>query len=227
MDLPREIGQRVGVLGGTFDPVHNGHLAVAEAARRQLELDSLVLIPAAQPPHKSRLHLTPFHHRLAMLRLAVKDRPGLLVSSLEAERPGPSYSVDTLSALREYLGDHVSLFFLVGIDAFVEISTWKCYRQLPLLADIVVVDRPGAESHRLADAVHRAFPGYLADSGQDLWRGPDGLGGIRTLAMAPVDVSSTDVRLLAAAGRSITHLLPPAVAHYIGKHHLYTQLPSC
>jgi len=221
MDLPKEIGQRVGVLGGTFDPVHNGHLALIEAAFAEFALDSLVLIPAAVPPHKRALAITPLVHRLAMLRLAIAERRGLYVSALEAERPGPSFSVDTLTALRAHLGDEVSLFFLVGIDAFVEIQTWKEYRQLPLLADLVVVDRAGLQSLRLDEAVWSRFVGYCPDVEHGGWRGPNGRGVIRSLAMAPVNVSSTLVRDLVACGQAIAHLLPEAVAAYISDRQMY------
>lgn len=221
MDLPKDIGQRVGVLGGTFDPVHNGHLALVEAAFAGLDLDSLVLIPAAVPPHKRALAVTPLAHRLAMLRLATADRSGLYVSALEAERPGPSFSVDTLTALRAHLGDEVSLSFLVGIDAFVEIHTWKEYQQLPLLADIVVVDRAGAGAPRLAEAVLGRFVGYCPDREYGGWRGPNGRGVIRALAMEPVNISSTGIRDLVAGDQSIEHLLPAAVAEYIFGWQLY------
>jgi len=221
MDLPREIGQRVGVLGGTFDPVHNGHLAVAEAACRGLDLDGLLLIPAAVPPHKRELPITPFAHRLTMLRLAVADRAGLYVSSVEADRGGPSFSVDTLVALRGVLGRDVSLFFLVGIDAFGEISTWKEYLRLPLLAELVVVDRPAMGSPRLDEAVRRQFPDYLFDSARAAWLESRGSGVIRPLTMAPLAVSSTQVRQLVAAGKPVSSLVPAPVVDYIRGHHLY------
>lgn len=221
MDLPKKIGQRVGVLGGTFDPVHNGHLALVEAAFAGLALDSLVLIPAAVPPHKCTQRVASHAHRLAMLRLAAAEGRSLYVSALEAARPGPSFSVDTLAALRAHLGDAVTLSFLVGIDAFVEIQTWKEYLRLPLLADLVVVDRAGAAVPRLAEAVLSRFVGYCPESGSGCWRGPAGRGVIRSLSMEPVEISSTDIRALVADGQAIDHLLPPAVADYILARRLY------
>ena len=221
MDLPKEIGQRIGVLGGTFDPVHNGHLALVEAAFAGLGLDSLVLIPAAVPPHKRNLSITPLVHRLAMLKLATAGRKGLYVSGLEAERPGPSFSVDTLSALRTHFGTEVTLFFLVGIDAFIEIQTWKYYQELPLLADLVVVDRAGTQSPRLDEAVNSRFVGYCPDAEHGGWRGPNGLGVIRPLSMEPVDISSTMIRDQIACGHAVVHLLPEAVAKYIQEQHFY------
>ncbi len=220
MDLPRELGARIGVLGGTFDPVHNGHLAVADAALAGLALDRLLLIPAAMPPHKQSLPVTPFNHRLAMLRLAAAGRPGLLVSDLEAGRLGPSFSVDTLLALRGHFGEGVTLFFLVGIDAFAEIASWHRYSELPRLAELVVVDRPDAAPLRCGDAVRRQFPAYSRRGGESPWRGPVG-GVIRTLTMTPVAVSSTLVREVAAGNASLASLVPSKVADYIRHHSLY------
>ncbi|MDH4320482.1 MAG: nicotinate-nucleotide adenylyltransferase [Desulfobulbaceae bacterium] len=221
MDLPRGVGQRVGVLGGTFDPVHNGHLALVEAAFAALSLDSLILIPAAVPPHKRDLRITPFAHRLAMLELAIAGRNGLFVTDIEAERPGPSFSVDTLAALRSHYGPDLTLFFLVGIDAFLDIQTWKSYRQVPQLADLVVVDRPGARVRELDAAILSRFPGYGPDTPAGCWRGANGHGVIRPLLMEPVDISSTAVRALIVRGEAVTHLLPAAVTGYIFRHHLY------
>ncbi len=222
MDLPREVGRRVGVLGGTFDPVHNGHLALVEAAFAALSLDSLILIPAAVPPHKRVLHITSFAHRLAMLELAIAGRRGLYVTRLETERPGPSYSVDPLAALRNHYGPAVTLFFLVGIDAFLEMQTWKSYRQVPQLADLVVVDRPGARVRELDAAILSRFPGYGPDLAGGCWRETNGPGVIRPLVMEPVDISSTAVRELIARGdEAVTGLLPAAVTGYISRHRLY------
>ncbi|MDH3392596.1 MAG: nicotinate-nucleotide adenylyltransferase [Desulfobulbaceae bacterium] len=222
MDLPKEMGRRVGVLGGTFDPVHNGHLALVEAAFAGLALDSLILIPAAVPPHKRDLIVTPLAHRLAMLRLAIAGRPGIYVSALESDRPGPSFSVDTLTALRGHLGADVTLFFLVGIDAFVEIQSWKEYQRLPLLAELVVVDRAGSAGERLDDAVLGRFVGYCKDVASGVWRGPADNGVIRSLGMKPVQVSSTDIRNLVASGQKVDHFLPEAVADYIYNQQLYS-----
>ena len=221
MSLPREIGQRIAVLGGTFDPFHNGHLALVETAFAGLELDSLILIPAAVPPHKRDLPVTSLDHRLAMLKLATAGRKGVYVSSLEAERPGPSFSIDTLTSLRRHFGSEVTLFFLLGIDAFVEIQTWKDYQQLPLLADLVVVNRAGTHSLQFEDAVRSMFIGYCPDAQSGCWRGPGGLGVIRSLEMAAVDVSSTAIRKLVSCGQSVAHLLPEAVAEYIESRDFY------
>lgn len=221
MDLPIEIGQKVGVLGGTFDPVHNGHLRLVDTAVSGLGLDSLVMIPAATPPHKRDLPVTPLEHRLAMLKHAIAGRQGLYVSGLEAERPGPSFSIDTLSTLRNHFTPEAALFFVVGFDAFVEIHTWKYYQQLPMLADLVVVDRAGAQSLRIGEVVNKRFVGYLPDNEQGVWRGPGGIGVIRYLAMAPVAVSSTKIREMAASGLSLADMVPAAVENYIHTKRLY------
>ena len=223
MDLPRVIGQRIGVLGGTFDPVHNGHMALVEAAMVGLGLDSLVLIPAAVPPHKLDLPVTSLVHRLGMLRLAAAGRSGLYVSTIEAERSGPSYSIDTLSALRSHFGSEVTLFFLIGIDAFVEIHTWKNYQRLPALADLVVVDRAEGRSMRWSEVVASRFVGYCPDIEQGVWQGVGGGGVIRNLDMALVDISSTTVRKLVAAGQAVGDLIPDAVEDYIHLNSLYKE----
>ncbi len=221
MDLPAELGQRIGVLGGTFDPVHNGHLALVEAAFAGLDLDSLILVPAAIPPHKRDLVVTPLVHRLTMLRLAIAGRRGVYVTSLEAERPGPSFSVDTLAVLRRHFGSAVKLFFLVGIDAFVEIQSWKEYRQVPLLADLVVVDRGGVHSPRLDEAVPSRFGDYCLDVQHGGWRGANGHGVISPLVMEPVVISSSIVRQRVAGGSSIDSFLPKAVSEFIFSQQLY------
>ena len=213
--------QKIGILGGTFDPVHNGHLALVEEAFAGLDLDSLLLIPAAVPPHKRDLLITPLKDRLSMLSFAVSGRDGLYVSDIEAERLGPSFSVDTVAALRAHFGAEVTLFFIVGIDAFVEIQTWKDYQQLPMLADIVVVNRAGTHSPKFAEVVKSRFVGYSLDAEHDCWRGVNGHGVIRSLAMKPVDISSTVVREFVASGRSVGHFLPDAVAEYIHRRRLY------
>ena len=147
MELPHNLGRRVGILGGTFDPVHNGHLAIAEAVRQALALSGLLFIPAFLPPHKPTYTISPFVQRAAMLELAVVDRPGFFVSLLEAEREGPSYSIDTLRTLRQTLGEEVHLFFIIGMDAFAEIHTWKANRELLDQASFVVMGRPDHCQH--------------------------------------------------------------------------------
>ena len=130
------------MLGGTFDPVHTGHLAIADTAAAQFALDSVLFIPASLPPHKQDYTVSSFEDRAAMLESALSKRPGFFISRLEADRTGPSYSIDTLAELRQQLGNEVNLYFIIGMDAFAEIVTWKEYDRLLDFAHFIVVDRP-------------------------------------------------------------------------------------
>ena len=214
------MGRKVGLLGGTFDPVHLGHLALAHTARRELSLDSILFMPAAVPPHKQGSACAPMADRLAMLRLAVQEDSFFHVSSLEAERSGPSYSVDTLSQLRTLMPG-VVFFFIIGIDAFAEITTWKEYRELFMLTDFVVAGRPPQDVDLVANVLDRAHPGYAFDALQGVWRHPKVPARIHLLAMEPVELSSTDIRRRLAEGKAVSNMVPPAVEEYISTSGLY------
>ncbi|MEW6427045.1 MAG: nicotinate-nucleotide adenylyltransferase [Thermodesulfobacteriota bacterium] len=221
--VPDSTGRRIGLFGGTFDPVHNGHLAVAEAAAAALALDLLIFMPAAIPPHKDSP--SSLDHRLAMLRLAVADNPLYTVSDLEARRAGPSYTVVTLTELRRQFGREKDFFFIMGADAFAEISTWKEYDRLLDYASLVVAHRPAeAAMAELEEGVRRFFP-QLAREGAEVWRHPSG-NRLLFLHLPPVPVSSTEVRKLAAAGDSLAGMIPAAVIRYIHDHRLYRTAPS-
>ena len=221
MELSHNLGTRVGILGGTFDPVHNGHLAVAEAVRQALALSSILFVPAFLPPHKPTYAISAFEHRAAMLDLAVADRPGCSVSRLEAEREGPSYSIDTLRTLRQALGQDVHLFFIIGMDAFAEIHTWKANRELLDHASFVVIGRPDHCQQSCGQTVAANFPGYVFNEAAACWQGNPGQGAIHPVVMVPVKVSSTEIREAVRQGRSISNLVPAAVAKYVETHGLY------
>ena len=221
MELPHNLGTRVGILGGTFDPVHNGHLAVAEAVRQALALPSILFVPAFLPPHKLAYAISAFQHRAAMLDLAVADRPGCFVSRLEAEREGPSYSIDTLRTLRQILGQDVQLFFIIGMDAFAEIHTCKANRELLDHASFVVIGRPDHCQQSCGQTVATNFPGYVFNAAAGCWQGNPGQGAIHPVAMAPVRVSSTEIRDALREGQSIQGQVPEAVARYIEVNRLY------
>jgi nicotinate-nucleotide adenylyltransferase len=208
------------VLGGTFDPVHLGHLALARFVRRRLELDKFLFIPAARPPHKARGGLTPFAIRQEMLRLALQDEPEFMLSALEEARRGPSYSVDTLRELRRLHGSGVSFFFVVGLDAFLELNTWKNYRDLPRLTNLVVIDRADYPLDLAAATIEELGP-YRFDPECSCWVASGLPGRIYLLTMEPVEISSTMVRRKVAAGASLQGLVPPAVARCIQAHRLY------
>jgi len=221
MELPHNLGRRVGVLGGTFDPVHNAHLAIAEAVRQAMALSGILFVPAFLPPHKPTYAISAFADRLAMLALAVAGRPAFQVSRLEAERVGPSFSIDTLKALRLWLGPEVELFFIIGMDAFAEIHTWKAYRELLDYASFVIIGRPDHCQQSCEQIVMADFPGYAFTEAAGCWQGEPGQGAIYPLAVPPMEVSSTQIRQAVRKGKSILDVVPEAVARYVETHGLY------
>ncbi len=212
----------VGILGGSFNPIHLGHLRVAEEVREALSLDRVLFIPAALPPHKVGHKLAAPADRLAMVRLAIRGNPYFRASVLELQRQGRSYSVDTLRALRQSHPEW-KLSFIVGLDAFAEIGTWKEYRELFGLADFVVVSRPGFANRHL----RRLLP--VAARG-DFWYAPDRLtlvhrSGHRVhfQTVTGLDISASAIRERVSRGASIRYLVPPAVERYIAARGLYTR----
>jgi nicotinate-nucleotide adenylyltransferase len=195
---------RLGILGGTFDPIHFGHLDAADAARAALSLDEVLFIPSLDPPHRpTDPRATPFH-RFALIALAIQGRTGWRVSDIELRRAGPSYTVTTLRELHAGGRQASHLFFILGSDAFAEIATWHEYPAVLDCANFVVITRPGA--------VLDGDPG----------RAPAGDGpGIVFVEARTRDVSSTAIRARLAAGHSIDDMVPAAVAGHIFAHHLY------
>ncbi len=211
-------GEKAGILGGTFDPVHNGHLSAALGVKEHFALDKVFLLPAARPPHKAGCFITPFGKRLSMLELAVAGLPGLSVCSLEAERPGPSFTIDTLRALRHDGG--FRLYFIIGLDAFADIHTWKEYASIPDEAHLVVLRRPGclipADKY-----ITEFFPAFSTVDDGKSWQAAGVPGKIYVPAMAALSVSSSMLRREVTAGRDISALTPAAVADYIVENQLY------
>lgn len=211
----------IGILGGTFDPLHNGHLAVARAVRDRLRLVRVVLIPASRPPHKLHYPITPFAQRAAMIRAVVADDPTLDLSLIEAETRGPSFSIDTLTRLAPILNHHRP-HFIIGADAFSDISSWKRFRDLPSLANLVVVNRDyETVAKEPEEVIARFFTGFQA-SGDGRWQAP-GQGEILLVSMPRVDISSTRIRELVRQGGDIAGLVPTAVAEAIDRHGLYRE----
>ena len=203
--------RRVGLLGGTFDPVHYGHLVVAEEVRTKLGLAEMVFIPAGQPPHKQGETVTAALHRLAMLELAINSNPYFSISRVDIDRPGPSYTVKTLQLLRESWDRQTALYFIIGWDSLEELATWYDPAGiLDQLTALVAVHRPG----------HQEAPGYRT-------RLEERLPGIKerllTMPVPQLEISSTDLRLRVAEGRPIKYQTPEAVEHYIAQHGLYRQ----
>jgi nicotinate-nucleotide adenylyltransferase len=219
----------VGVLGGTFDPVHLGHLEIAKRSMACMGLEGLLLLPSAIPPHKSRPHLTPAGHRLEMLRLAIEGLPGIGISTLELESGGVCYTIDTLRMLSQG-DDAISPLFILGTDSLAEIQTWRDYRDIMREFDIAALDRPGNLLVDIAPQLPPEITGTLVivpdgPSGPQLVQElqPGRGGRIFHLPMAPHPVSSTQIRQLVAAGSPIEALVPPAVGRYIQRNALYRQ----
>lgn len=223
--------KRVGILGGTFDPPHLGHLLLAETIREDFELDEVLFIPCNEPPHKHRPDLTPATHRYAMVVAATLHNPAFSPSPVEVNRPGKSYSVDTVRALREDLGDAVRLFFVAGLDAFLEIQTWKSYEELLDTSDFIVVSRPSSSFDRVQGVLPERFHESIVDVRCGDRRPPEpgfarqqseGDGKRIFLSDAVhLDVSGTEIRARARAGSSVRYRVTPEVERYLRAHDLY------
>lgn len=208
---------RIGLYGGTFDPVHLAHLRTAEEAREALALGRVELVLAAVPPHKEPGSAAAVEHRRAMLELAVADAPHLVANSSEIGRAGASYSIDTIRATQASAPD-AAITFILGADAFADIATWKDFRDLFSLCDFCVISRPGAPHEELPIAVADAFC-YEPSRGVYVHRSGFTL---RFLPVTALMISASDIRRRCAAGLSIRYLVPSAVAEYIARHRLYT-----
>jgi len=210
----------IGVLGGSFNPVHLGHLRAAEEVREGQALDEVLLVPAAIPPHKDARGIAPAHHRLRMLELGIAGRPGLRAARLELDRPGASYTIDTLRALRAELGDR-RLVFAVGWDAFRDFATWKEHTAIFGVCDVVVVTRPPGPS-RLAieDIPVAAKEAFCYDPSSESFRHASGHV-LSLQRITALDISAAAIRARVATGRSIGFLVPAAVETYIEAHRLY------
>ncbi len=195
--------RQIGVMGGTFDPIHLGHLAVAEEAREVLGLDRVLFVPAGQPPHKPSGEVSPVGHRLAMVELAIEDNPAFELSRVEVDRPGPSYTVDTLERLA---AADVALTVILSAETFAELPTWHEPERLFAAARVAVAPRWGYPA---------PDPGWLAANF------PGREDRVSYLEGPRLGVSSTALRSRVAAGRSIRYLVPSTVAAYIAEHDLY------
>lgn len=213
--------QRLGVLGGTFDPVHIGHLRIAEETVEFLGLDKMLFVPAADPPHKPGGSILPFEHRHQMLELALMDNPRFILSDIERRMPGKSYTVKTLRRLLDDCKGRAELFFLVGMDAFLEMDTWWNYLELFHLASIVILRRPGHDESRVGQFLHRKVSArYLWDPDRHLYCDPELLP-IYVLQNSVLQISATGIRRLASQGRSVRYLVVPEVLGYIMENKLY------
>ncbi|MBN1354863.1 nicotinate-nucleotide adenylyltransferase [bacterium] len=215
---------RIGILGGTFDPIHNGHLIVAEEARDRFKLDRVLFVPARIPPHKPDMRISSGEHRIQMVRLAVQDHPVFEVSDIELVRKGPSYTVDTLKQLQS-TGE---LYLLIGYDSFLSIDTWCAYEEIFSLCRIVVASRPGSQPvqpENLTPFLRNFFPAGIArydpqdDPGN---RTDDPNWRICFLCIPGMNISSSEIRRRVSNHASIRYLVPAAVARYILRECLYS-----
>jgi nicotinate-nucleotide adenylyltransferase len=213
------VTERIGILGGTLDPIHCGHLDAARAARAALGLSRVLLVPSHVPPHRAIQPLASPFHRFAMTALAVNCADGLEASDEELCAAGPSYTADTLARHHRAGLDASQIFFITGVDAFAEIETWRHYPAVLDMANFVVVSRPGYDRRDLPsrlpslDARMRDASSFEADAGQP---------SILLLDAPTQDVSSSEIRRRLSRGLPVTGLVPPAVETHIRKHHLYT-----
>lgn len=215
--------KRLGVFGGTFDPVHLGHLRPAEVALTTFALDALVFVPAAAPPHKLAEPVSSFSHRFAMLALAVAPHERFLLSDLEQVRGGPSYTVDTLREIRS-VWKAEKVFFVLGSDSLAQITTWHRWEALVELAHLVVVRRDpfwGAElDHRIPLSLLPRLRVVDPSSGSDPAEGA-GEGAVFLLQHEPCAISATTVRQRLRAGQTVDDLVPPEVGRYALRNRLY------
>ena len=212
---------RIGVLGGTFNPIHLGHLRIAEALSEDFTLDPFIFIPSAIPPHKTAEDLCPSEVRLQMVRVATAGNPRFRVSELELTRGGASYSVDTLEALRKEHGDEAEIFFAMADEAFAEIDTWKDWVRLFSLANMIVVRRPegsGADPVELLPVEVREAFCYSRED--DAYRHVSGKM-LYFREVGALRISSTGIRQMVGEGRSIRYLVPEGVRELIEQHGLY------
>ena len=204
---------RIGILGGTFDPIHLGHLEAATAARIRLSLDRVILVPSRRPPHRNIEPRASVYHRFAMTALAANSRDRLLVSDLELRRDGQSYTSLTLEALHAEGFRAAQLFFIIGADAFAEIETWYDYPRVLSLSNFVVVPRRGIPYTQINPIPD---PPSLV---------PGASTSVSFVEVQTPDVSSSEIRRRVASSEPIEALVPPAVAEHIKRHRLYTPAP--
>jgi nicotinate-nucleotide adenylyltransferase len=219
---------RIGLFGGTFNPVHLGHLRAAVEVRQGFELDEIFLIPAALPPHKVPGDVAASVDRLNMLNLALGSDAGLKVSNVELNRSGPSYTIDTVQHFKQTLPAESRLFLIMGLDAFLEIDTWKSYRELLTQIPLIVINRPNA-GDRASGVPWKVMDDYMAaklsaDYSYSASRSAylaSGQQPIYVFEVTALDISSTRIRRAISKDRSINYLVPPKVVEYIRTKGIY------
>mgnify|MGYP001338039012 CR=1 FL=1 len=221
--------KRLGLFGGSFNPIHNGHLTIARDVRVRMNLARILFIPTGDPPHKYNRSLAPAPVRLEMVRLAIADTSEFDVSAIEIDRTGKSYSIDTVREIREQYGQPVELLFIIGLDAFLEFPTWRDPEEILKMCCFVVVPHPGQLFQSLATTP--LFQNLAAESLGQLDAGvidrldiavPETLG-ITCLSIPPCPISASEIRQRIRDGLPLVNMLPPSVESYILQHSLYQE----
>lgn len=226
---PQPSALRLGLLGGSFNPIHNGHLALAGHVLDKLQLDRVLFIPTGDPPHKRDGSLATARHRYEMVHLAIADIPSFGLSDIEIRRTGKSYTIDTVQTLQDQAGPSADLSLLIGLDAFLDLPTWKDPQKLLHLCRFVVVPRPGQSFQSLATMplLPTLDPQALAqlDTGESLRLdiATPSCRGIICLPIPLCSTSSSDIRQRIRNGTALANLLPPLVESYILQHRLYQE----
>jgi len=212
---------RVGLFGGTFNPVHWGHMRAAEEIREEFDLSQVIFIPTNIPPHKESEEIVPADHRLKMLDLAVEDNPYFFISDVEMKRSGKSYSVETVSHFKHTFGEKLDLFFILGMDAFLEITSWKSYQEILSLCNFIVMSRPPYEIKELQKIIpSQVKKEYRYQPDEKRFIHSSNVS-IYFRDITHIDISSNSIRTLIKDGSSIKYLLPERVENYVKEHKLY------
>jgi nicotinate-nucleotide adenylyltransferase len=220
----RATGNRlIGILGGTFNPIHFGHLRMAQELANSLKLSEVRFVPAANPPHKNKPEVSA-QHRASMVQLAIADNPTFQLDTRELERNGASYTIDTLISLRNELGENVSICLIMGSDAFTKLDTWHRWNELMKYCHIILVQRPkqqpSAKSEQLSEQMTQFLSEHYTENVDDFAEKTAGY--IHMQLISAQDISATKIRQNFAEGASNKYLLPDAVLAYVAQHQLYS-----
>ena len=199
--------KRIAIMGGTFDPIHFGHLAAAENVRKLYGFDSIIFMPSGDPPHKIGISVSSAEDRYVMVQMATASNPYFKASRMEIDRVGKTYTVDTIKELRIFLGDKAEIFFITGSDALLEIMTWKNPTELLSLCSLIAVARPGYKIEALKNKISELKKNYQSD--------------IRIAKVASINISSTVIRNRVRSNLPIKYMVPECVESYIYKNNLY------
>jgi nicotinate-nucleotide adenylyltransferase len=204
---------RLGVSGGTFDPIHYGHLILAEGIREEFKLDKVLFIPAGTPPHKKDSRVTPAEDRYSMVSLAISSNACFQASRMEIEREGYTYTIDTLKHLQRIYGEGTEIFFIIGADVVFDLLTWRDFEEVFRMCRFVAAVRPGFAKERFLERITYLKTRYKAE--------------IHVADIPLIDISSTRIRERLAAGQSVRYLVPEEVERYIKDNRLYTGVEIC